>query len=536
MMAVEARTDRTNDWVAANPWFWMVLGLLTSLLAYAWVNLWGAEAEWGRLLLIMTALLCASGAIVIRMNSGRRVFLDQIPASSRSLILAGLFLAFGAMVLAAVIWLGASLAQTGLSVHSGRLLLLNFLIMPVVGYIAYLCFQGCRKNRSLGQISETAALLILAGLCAFGCRYALYLDAEHAGQWDTIRLFVTVLAVVAVAAAGFIQLPGRVQRIAISVAILFHFLGILSAVMSAPPTPWVFRQIWARVYRPYLQFMFLNNAYHFYAPEPGPSCFIWFRVEMVNDKDEKLYTWIEYPKIKKDGLPDHPSALNYQRHLAMTDHVQHFETSLPPERVLNAEGKSMQNPLYYWRLMNSDHQPVDLLGKTDASVKTIPVPFHPSISPPQQYKAPNFYAKKMIESFALHAYKEAQTTHPGYKSVSVRVYKVVHIVAPEYMVARGLEPTSPILYQPFYLGKFGVEKFAEDKEAHFQLLDRPKYDDNGKLIQGDPLLYWLLPILPDNPNYDPMALKNSKIRNWAYCHAGEPNWVWDPKEADWREK
>src|SRR5262249_51727018 len=30
------------------------------------------------------------------------------------------------------------------------------------------------------------------------------------------------------------------------------------------PSPWLSTQIWTRIYRPYLEFLYLNNAYHFY--------------------------------------------------------------------------------------------------------------------------------------------------------------------------------------------------------------------------------------------------------------------------------
>ena len=70
------------------------------------------------------------------------------------------------------------------------------------------------------------------------------------------------------------RLPSPVRRFAafgVSVLILVHFTAITSAVLANPPGPWVAMQSQHLIFRPYLAFMYLNNAYRFYSPEPGPS-------------------------------------------------------------------------------------------------------------------------------------------------------------------------------------------------------------------------------------------------------------------------
>src|SRR5262249_2772672 len=52
--------------------------------------------------------------------------------------------------------------------------------------------------------------------------------------------------------------PPPVRRIGVSALILFHFIGIATAIISAPPQPWLAEELWVRVYRPYLQFTYLN--------------------------------------------------------------------------------------------------------------------------------------------------------------------------------------------------------------------------------------------------------------------------------------
>src|SRR5262249_54921240 len=66
-------------------------------------------------------------------------------------------------------------------------------------------------------------------------------------------------------------------RIAIaSCAVLFHFLGIMTAATAPAPQPWIGEQLWARVYNPYLQFIYMRNAYQFYSPNPRPASVLAF--------------------------------------------------------------------------------------------------------------------------------------------------------------------------------------------------------------------------------------------------------------------
>jgi hypothetical protein len=270
--------------------------------------------------------------------------------------------------------------------------------VPTAGYLAWRFYNRREGAKSLGKTTESAALLVLGGLSAYACCWALY-RPDDPTRWDSIRLFLAVLAAVAVAGAALVLLPSPGRRLVISLYVLYHFGGILTAVMSAPPQPWIFQQLWARLYRPYLQFMYLNNAYHFYAPEPGPSCFLWFRVEYQNDAGDTRYSWDEYPKIKDDGTPDYPFSVLYQRRLAMTDHVQHWETSPPPDQVLipqkepgqalPAQKKWVMNPIYKWRFVCSPQPLAGTTAEESASAK-IKVPFYPTnvIAINQQYKAP----------------------------------------------------------------------------------------------------------------------------------------------------
>ena len=48
-------------------------------------------------------------------------------------------------------------------------------------------------------------------------------------------------------------------------------------------------------FRPYLDFLFLSSAYQFFAPDPGPTSLIWFRVRY----EDGTVRWKEWPTIRR---------------------------------------------------------------------------------------------------------------------------------------------------------------------------------------------------------------------------------------------
>ena len=62
--------------------------------------------------------------------------------------------------------------------------------------------------------------------------------------------------------------PGaRPLRWAVSLWLVFHVSAIIIAPASVAPSSDLVRSAWA-VFRPYLQILYLNHGYHFFAPEP----------------------------------------------------------------------------------------------------------------------------------------------------------------------------------------------------------------------------------------------------------------------------
>ncbi len=64
-------------------------------------------------------------------------------------------------------------------------------------------------------------------------------------------------------------------RAAVSCAVVLHLVGVMVAPISTPPQfagpPSIIGNELQKVYRPYITAMYLDHAYKFFAPNPGPS-------------------------------------------------------------------------------------------------------------------------------------------------------------------------------------------------------------------------------------------------------------------------
>ena len=70
----------------------------------------------------------------------------------------------------------------------------------------------------------------------------------------------------------------RLLRWAVSLWLVFHLAAIIIAPASVSPSSELVRSAW-NVFRPYLQFLYLNHGYHFFAPEPSESTLLAFVAE-----------------------------------------------------------------------------------------------------------------------------------------------------------------------------------------------------------------------------------------------------------------
>jgi hypothetical protein len=510
MASAEMRVAAGKDWVLANPWFWMGAGLISTGLAWAWVLAFGDNASAIRFVLICFGLLSAGGAIVIRLNSSAPAFLDTMSRDTRKLVTAGLVLIFGALAMTVSVLLLLRLAGVQLLWNPGSLVLIWLIVVPVSVSAAWFC--SGQQNKKINEREEAGALLVLGALAsAFAC-FALYLGKDRAAEWQSIRLLFGVMAFVALVAAPLVVVPQNVRRGVISLLILLHFGGILSAVLSTPPTPWIVAQLWTRIYRPYLEFMYLTNAYHFYAPDPGPATYVWFRLIYEDEQGKTHGDWYKIPEFDDRGRPKGAFALTYQRILALTENITHRMT--PPSDIETYRDKNgeVKSRTAEWFARRVEHLPEhkEIVGKP-LPRGALKIPFHPHVPVPMQYEPPNPIVKPILESYARHACLRPHPEHPEWRVKRVKVYRVVHLMPQgpyATLYLNGVDPRDPEFYRPFYVGEF---------------------DTDGKLLDpADPFLYWLLPVFRDNTQL---------IQDYARRHAGDDRWIGrldqTGKEIEW---
>jgi hypothetical protein len=313
-----------------------------------------------------------------------------------------------------------------------------------------------------------------AGLCAVASFTALlaYLGMEE--SWDSGKMFLGVLVGAGLVGAVLLVLPTMARRAVISLLVLFHFGGILTAVSCVQPrndpSPWISMQLWTRFYRPYLTFAYLTNAYHFYSPDPGPPTLLWFRVEY----SDRSHRWIKIP-VRKDNL----LALHYQRLLALTESSAAPMPRLPLSLAEVPQWERMTGRPYDRPTWN-DIAHRRLVGAYKFSPD--PILEIKDLAPAAQYSEPQELARRYISSYAHHiAVTSPHPTNPDVSVQSVSIYRLTHRIIGPGQIAQGMSPLDETFYTPFYMGKFNTK---------------------GELIDpNDPFLYWYLPIIMVPRNY-----------------------------------
>ena len=258
-------------------------------------------------------------------------------------------------------------------------------------------------------------------------------------------------------------------RVAVSAAaILFHFSVIFMAATSPPPRPLVTEQLFTRIYNPYLQFVYLRNAYQFYSPNPGPASIVVFllKTEVTDEQGRKSYKtqWVVTPRRPADVRD--PLGLSYYRRLSLTQQISggNFGFVVPTEE---SEKKKV-----FWRRysLSGDGRSPETRGH---------IPFFIG-DPTSQYALPNPEAARFtIPSYASHVILDTLTTEEAAKTTA-KVYRLEHMTTPvEQFRLKVADPYHPGTYRPYFLGEFN---------ARGDLLD-----------PQEPFLYWLIPVFPRTP-------------------------------------
>jgi hypothetical protein len=325
-------------------------------------------------------------------------------------------------------------------------------------------------------------------------------------------LALAVFAVIGGMAAAIMLLPSWGRRVAVSVLIVLHFGGIVTAVTSAD-NGWLPNQLWNLFYRPYLQFMYLNNAYHFYAPEPGPAPLLWFCIEYQEDPiGFRNFRWVKVPTIDKDGEHLRPDGSRLWPNLEFTRRLSLAESANYPGPPIH--------PLAFQALAVLRDREADKRGLP--RLATIPM------SAEQQYRPPNLIASKWLAMYVRHvAHTFPHEIKPHLEVVGVKAYRVIHQIIDPKLLTEGVEPDDPELYKPFYMGEY--DKDGQLKPSTLTI----EWDEKeGQWIPTrDPLLYWYIPIMRPDVSPPPAGYgqpfrvmippERKKVVNYVYIHAGD---------------
>ena len=118
----------------------------------------------------------------------------------------------------------------------------------------------------------------------------------------------------------------------VSLWIVYHLAGIVIAPASVPPSSDIVRNSW-RLVGPYLQFLYLNHGFHFFAPDPGPSTL----VRYVADLPDGTSVVGQIP----DKQTMRPRLL-YHRHFMLTEFLAASDNMDPALQPLHVRALARQ--------------------------------------------------------------------------------------------------------------------------------------------------------------------------------------------------
>jgi hypothetical protein len=398
---------------------------------------------------------------------------------------------------------------------------------------AILVFAGVVASAGAVAIRPASSRVLAGAACAafLGC-WGLYVRDDPAA-WDSLRLFLAVAFAVALAAALLVLLPRVWRRVVISLFIVLHFGGIVSACLSTHQ--WLASWVYVYVYRNYLEFMYLTNAYHFYAPEPGPAYLLWFRIEYTKgqDKGTTYWHWHKVPDLDENGWPQYALDLQYQRRISLAGLAAQAVQPLDPQRAPQIALRHEKENLARMRA-----------GR-------LIIPRYPDMQIAEyQYAEPANFVKLVISSYVRHVAYKFQKAHPEATIRNIKVYRIIHFFLTPSDFSHGKDPCDPTTYTPYFWGKFNVD---------------------GQLVDDqDPFLYWHLPFLKVNPDQSPHFVPNSefpgkqqsqafqqsddqfrlsvhnathlrnekhfKVFSYMHLHAGDSKWVLHSGDRQWKEQ
>ncbi|HZT83551.1 MAG TPA: hypothetical protein VFA26_25195 [Gemmataceae bacterium] len=303
------------------------------------------------------------------------------------------------------------------------------------------------RLRTAGERFEER--LITAGVIALAAVMPFWAACTLPREWDTAILLLGVVVTVLLVGALLCLLPRLPRLFTASLLAVVHFGGIVTAINSVDPpggreVSWLVRRVWTDFYRPYLEFMFLGNAYHFYSPEPGPPTLLWFYLEYEDGSSR----WVKMPLREH-----HSNKTAYLRRIAMSEGTNTWNPNMPwdPQRYENRRRAGEQ------------------LG--------VPTLENTHLAPIYQYRFTLNLGRRLTRYYAHYAATHyPHPENPDLKVKRVKVYRVTRNFIQPGELARDVSPWDPAFLFPYYQGTFDAKgNYAKDPLT-------------------DPFLFWVIPL------------------------------------------
>ncbi len=100
----------------------------------------------------------------------------------------------------------------------------------------------------------------------------------------------------------------------VSLWLCYHIVGLIISPASIPPSSDLVRGAWP-YFGPYLQFLYMNQGHHFFAPDPGASTLVQYTVERSDG------TTVEGRLPNRQIFP----RLLYHRHFMLTESLASYD-------------------------------------------------------------------------------------------------------------------------------------------------------------------------------------------------------------------
>lgn len=219
--------------------------------------------------------------------------------------------------------------------------------------------------------------------------------------------------------------PPRWLKIGITLLLLYHMVAITINVLSGGARSHALQRIdYSLKIRPYLDFLWLTNAYRFFSPDPGASNVVWFRIAFK----DKTAQCVQLPE-KRD--------FNWRMPLQR-------QVSLAMLLLMNTENVMREDEATAARMM-SDNRPS----------------FKRQFSP---------YGEAILQSFIRHVSRDARYSKSasGAEIESIDVFSCDYGIREPGHVRMNWDMYDPRLLTAYFVGRFLPDgKWKEPNPAGF---------------------------------------------------------------------